>query len=106
MFLRSMLIVLLCGLSACQLTFGHVQQRANHASLSTPQEPTRMPRAEDLSPEHQPQEPFYKSWWFWSSIGVAVIVGAAVAVALSTGGTDRVAEGPDGRFDPQTFPSR
>ena len=38
--------------------------------------------------------------------GVVVIAGAAVAVATSTGGTDRVAEGPDGRFDPQTFPNR
>lgn len=41
-------------------------------------------------PMQQPQsEPFYKKWWFWAGIGVAVVVGGAVV--LSKLGADEVA---------------
>ena len=49
---------------------------------------------------------FYRSWWFWGAVGLAVIAGVAVAIGADLGGTDRVARGVDGRFDPTTFPNR
>ena len=40
------------------------------------------------------QAPIYKRWWFWTIIGVAVVGGSVAAVAATTGGDDRVPEGP------------
>ena len=67
--------------------------------------PTPLPDSDDDQPR-PPQTPFYKAWWFWGAIGVVVIGGAAVAIGSNIGGTDRLVQGPDGRFDPQSFPNR
>lgn len=44
---------------------------------------------------HTKSTPVYKKWWFWTIVGVAVVGGGvAIGVAASSGGDDRVPQGP------------
>jgi len=65
------------------------------------------PDAVEFKPESkklEPEPPFYKKWWFWTVVGVAVVGGTVGGVvAATTGGASWVASGVDGRFDRTTF---
>ena len=54
------------------------------------------PPEQPASPPEDQSVPIYKKWWFWTVIG-AVVVGVTVGgvVAATTGGDDRVPEGPE-----------
>jgi tetratricopeptide (TPR) repeat protein len=59
--------------------------------------------AKKLTVTEEPRsKPIYKKWWFWTAVG-AVVAGSVVAIALTTGGDDRVPQGADGSFTPSTF---
>lgn len=53
-----------------------------------------------------PGKPLYKKWWLWTAIGAAVVGGTVGAIAATTGSDNKVAEGPDGRFTPSTYPNK
>jgi TolB-like protein len=56
--------------------------------------------------EETPPPPVYKRWWLWTLVVAAVAGGTAGALAATLGGSDRVASGPDGRFNPSTYPNK
>jgi hypothetical protein len=45
-----------------------------------------------------PTRPFYKRWWFWSIVGVAVVGATVGVVAATTGGSDRMPRGEMGHI--------
>jgi tetratricopeptide (TPR) repeat protein len=66
--------------------------------------PAPLPRRDVAGPTHQPlpaheplpppERPFYKTWWFWTAIGVVVACGTVSAIVASrVGGDTRVPEG-------------
>lgn len=110
---RLLSLLLCCTCAACSLAPAGPARRAAVLVAPPPAIPLpgqQPPPAQQDTPtpsaaEERPQ-PFYRSWWFWGAVGLAVIGGAAVAIGANLGGTDRVARGADGRFDPTTFPNR
>ena len=44
----------------------------------------------DVEVHEVPETPVYKTWWFWTGVGV-VVAGGVVAAVLLSGGTDRPA---------------
>ena len=53
------------------------------ASLREPSPPPVL-RVDRPAPD-EPSPPLYRRWWFWTAVGVAVLGGIAVGVALSSG---------------------
>jgi len=44
--------------------------------------------ARDGREASSPDAPFYRTWWFWTGVGTAVVAGAATAIVLGTRGSE------------------
>ncbi len=61
------------------------------------------PKETDVSAKPAIKSAFYKTWWFWTVVGVAV-VGGSVATGLALSENDPwVATDVNGRFSPETL---
>jgi hypothetical protein len=73
---------------------GAVRQPSQAPHLPMPAEPApARPAGLDLTavaPAGQVSTgtPFYGTWWFWTSVGAAVVVGTVAAVVIAQGGSD------------------
>jgi tetratricopeptide (TPR) repeat protein len=64
--------------------------------LSAPDEPaatTAPTLTVEARPAPAPDRPLWKRWWFWGSVGAAVVAGTATAFALSSSGPATIHEG-------------
>lgn len=104
---RILSLLLCCICSACALRPAALLRPTAAPTAPTAEIPLPGPSAPAAPPVVEPGPvPLYRSWWFWGAVGLAVIGGASLAIGANLGGTDRVARGPDGRFDPATFDNR
>jgi tetratricopeptide (TPR) repeat protein len=66
--------------------------------------PTATSTPHQTSKAEPRQTPIYKRWWFWTVVGAAIVGGTVgAAIAATTGGSNRMPSGPDGRWDPLSF---
>jgi tetratricopeptide (TPR) repeat protein len=65
---------------------------AQTAAQSTDAQPAAGPAFTQT--DEPPSTPVTKKWWFWTSIGVVVAGGTAVALAVALGGDDAGTEAP------------
>lgn len=78
------------------------QETAASSDATAPPETSQVPAAamvtseapaSDTAPSDDQSRPFYKTWWFWTSVGAVVAAGVGVGVYMGTQKADYVETG-------------